>query len=340
MKNEFDVIIIGAGPAGLKCAEQFKGTNLSVLLIEKNKVIGPKVCAGGLASPFLETEIPESKIRKFDRQTIYFLDKKYEINFIRPLRIINRYDLGQYLLNRIKNSSNITILKNSLVKKIEKDKVFTDKGIFYYRNLVGADGSFSVVRKYLGIPSKLLVGMRYKSSQITDKLIVYFDFELLKANGYFWVFPHIDYTNVGIGFDPKILNARKAEEKLRDFLKKNNYLNKEKDFYRDFGAALINYSYKGCVFGNIFLVGDAAGLVSKATGEGIIPALVSGEEIGKKILDPNYQMGNLDRILKIKKRQEMLRNIFDLSPLFKKEFFKMILILFKRQKFQSYYFGD
>ncbi len=48
MKNTYDVIILGAGPAGLKYAEELKNTKLSVLLIKKNQIIGPKICAGGL----------------------------------------------------------------------------------------------------------------------------------------------------------------------------------------------------------------------------------------------------------------------------------------------------
>lgn len=44
----FEVIIIGAGPGGLKCAEILGNSSFSVLVLEKNEVIGPKVCAGGL----------------------------------------------------------------------------------------------------------------------------------------------------------------------------------------------------------------------------------------------------------------------------------------------------
>lgn len=42
----FDVIIIGAGPAGLKCAETLGNSKLKVLLLEKNSKIGPKTCGG------------------------------------------------------------------------------------------------------------------------------------------------------------------------------------------------------------------------------------------------------------------------------------------------------
>jgi flavin-dependent dehydrogenase len=44
----FDVIIVGAGPAGLRCAEILATSELSVLLLEKNEKMGQKVCAGGI----------------------------------------------------------------------------------------------------------------------------------------------------------------------------------------------------------------------------------------------------------------------------------------------------
>ena len=44
----YDVIIVGAGPAGLRCAEILGQSKLSVLLLEKNAKMGQKVCAGGI----------------------------------------------------------------------------------------------------------------------------------------------------------------------------------------------------------------------------------------------------------------------------------------------------
>ena len=47
-KQDFDVVIVGAGPAGLECARVLRDSNLSIIIIEKNEHMGPKTCAGGI----------------------------------------------------------------------------------------------------------------------------------------------------------------------------------------------------------------------------------------------------------------------------------------------------
>jgi len=53
-------------------------------------------------------------------------------------------------------------------------------------------------------------------------------------------------------------------------------------------AEYINYDYQGWKFGRIFLIGDAAGLASGLTGEGIYPAIISGEETARVIIDRDH----------------------------------------------------
>lgn len=59
-KKYYDVVIIGAGPAGLACATGLARSGLSILILEQKDNIGPKVCAGGLTRKNLNhTKIPE-----------------------------------------------------------------------------------------------------------------------------------------------------------------------------------------------------------------------------------------------------------------------------------------
>lgn len=332
MDNKYDVIIIGAGPAGLKCAEQLKGSKFSVLLIEKNKIIGPKVCGGGLTNLSAEFDLPTEKTRSFTKMSFYLNGQKDEIDLVAPLRTINRHDLGQYLLTKIKDAVNITILKETTVKSVTKDSIVTDKGNFYYKQLVGADGANSLVRKFLGLETDISIGIRCKVDQPTQKIEWYFYPSLLKF-GYIWILPHKDYSNVGIYFHPQDILAAEAMKLLKDFLAKNNFS------YSDMQSAILNSLYKGCVFKNIFLVGEAAGVTSRPTGEGMPLAMFSGREVGKKILDSGYKMRELERELRFKRRQEKFVQFADCFPFAKEFFIKVFLSLYKSKWFQNHFIG-
>ena len=332
MASQYDVIIIGAGPAGLECANQLKNSNLSVLLIEKNKIIGPKTCAGGLTNLDKNFDIPKEKTRSFQKQEIFIKEKQYTIDFVNPLKTISRFELGQYQFQKISNCKNIKILKETSVKEIKKNEIVTSSGNFKFKYLVGADGSNSIVRKHLGLKSKICIGMYYDVPKITDRFIWHVDFKRLKS-GYIWVSPHKKYTNIGVYYNPDFVSTKEAKIALEDFLKHHEF-----DFFNSkLETSPINYSYYGCIFDNIFLIGDAAGLASKTTGEGISFALTSGKEIAKKILDPDYSMIELDKILIFKRRQENMLKVFDRLPFMQTLLFKIFLNLMKKKWFQTYF---
>jgi geranylgeranyl reductase len=331
MRKEFDVIVVGSGPGGLECANQLKNSALSVLLLEKNTVIGPKTCAGGITQVAAYIDIPEGRARNFKDHELVIGNSNYSLSLVNPLKTISRYDLGQYQLEKISRSENIELLAGTTVKSIEKNRVMTDNGSFQYKYLVGADGSTSVVRKHLGIKSEMCIGMYYEIPVVTDRLIWYCTHKKLKS-GYIWIFPHRDHTNVGVYFNPRHILSRDAKRVLMDFLEDNRY-----SFSEDrFRAAPVNYSYRGCVFDNIFLIGDAAGLASKSTGEGISFAMVSGKEIGKKILKQDYTMMELHKILMYKKRQENLLKLYEMFPWLRKFIFRICLTLLRKESFQAY----
>ena len=75
-------------------------------------------------------------------------------------------------------------------------------------------------------------------------------------------------------------------------------------------AGLINYDYRGWQFGNTFLVGDAAGFASALTGEGIYPAIISGESAAQRILEPSC---SLERIQNLEKKQKRFSNMVELT---------------------------
>ena len=332
MGNSYDVIIIGAGPAGLAVAEELENTALAVLLIEKNSVIGPKICAGGITNFRGRCEVPLEKTQGARNHTIFIEDKKYEVALADSIRTIERADLGEYQAGKIAGSKNITLLKETSAKSIGPKSIVTDKGIFSFRYLVGADGSASLVRRHLGLGRRVSIGLCCDVEKVRDGFVWYVNPREL-GTSYIWEFPHHDHTNIGIYFDPGHLSAKRAREFLLNYLEENNHVVSP----HDIRGGAVNYDFRGCVFGNIFLAGDAAGLASKPSGEGISFALASGREIGKKILDPDYEMEGLRKILKLKKRQEKILGIFESLPPIQGLLFRLSLTLVRKRWIQRYF---
>lgn len=329
----YDIVILGAGPAGLACAIELKNSSLSVLVIEKNTTIGPKICAGGLTGLADDFKIPTAKTRSFSKQVIIIKDKSYAIELERPIRTITRLELGQYQLQQVQNAVNITILTNTTVQEIQQKALITADGkSISFKYLVGADGSNSIVRKSVGIETKQCIGLYYDIPVVTDTCIWYLKQSILKS-GYIWVFPHKEFTNIGVYFNPTELNSKKAKAALENYITNQGYTFSSLELK----GSPISYSYKGHQFGNIFLVGDAAGLTSRASGEGISYALTSGKEIAKKIKDNSYKTPELNKMIRIKHLQDNLFKLVEIFPFLHDYLFRGLIRLLRHKRFQGFF---
>ena len=126
---------------------------------------------------------------------------------------------------------------------------------------------------------------------------------------YGWIFPQDGRISVGAGNYAGFSKFSTSE--LRERLGKwiedkfgKGILEKAK-----YEAFPILFDYQGHEFGNIFLVGDAAGLANDLTGGGIIFAIASGRCVAKKILDPSYDSWEIKEILKRKRNSRILFNL-------------------------------
>tara|TARA_Y100000310_G_C20646460_1_gene796921 strand:- start:93 stop:1109 length:1017 start_codon:yes stop_codon:yes gene_type:complete len=291
--EKFDIIIVGAGPAGLKAAEILAKNKKKVLVLEKNKIIGPKVCAAGITEKDIE-HIPKELIER-EFQTAIFKNhkKKIRIKLKEKLYTIERKTLGQYQAKEAKKAGAI-IKTNSFVKKIKNNSVTTNNKEYSFDYLIGADGSTSTVRTHLKLKTKLTaLAVQYKIKKVVGDIELHFNTKKFNA-WYAWIFPHKNYTYIGTG----TLLTPKQKENIRttldNFAKQQNLTTKDQEFE----AAMINVDYKGHIFNNIFLIGDAAALANPFTGEGIYQAIISGEAIANKILNPHNENKKLNKIIK------------------------------------------
>jgi geranylgeranyl reductase family protein len=333
MEN-YEAVIIGAGPAGLKCAEILAKNNKKVLVLEKNNIIGRKVCAGGIALKNSDLKIPYSIIqRKFKKVLFHTPHQETEIKVEKPfIATIDRKDLGKWMTSKakkegaeIKINSNVTKIKNTLLVVNNKIKI-------KYKYLVGADGANSILRKYLNFKTdNYLEAFQYITKKKFRNLEIFINTDKF-GPAYLWIFPYKNSTSIGTGGDlARKIHQHALNLKISDIRKNFDFwCNKRIDIKKaKFEGAIINYDYKGHEFGNKFLIGDAGGFASGLTGEGINFAIKTGEDVANKIINKKYQCNNIKHILKVKKFEEELLRSLELNKVWTKVEWELFNLLFK-----------
>ncbi|MBU1201026.1 MAG: NAD(P)/FAD-dependent oxidoreductase [Nanoarchaeota archaeon] len=330
--DSYDVVIVGAGPADLNCARVLAEAKKKVLVLEKNEVVGPKVCAGGLLGHDLEyLKLPDELLdSKFNKEIVH---SPFDTDIIKLnydfIYTVDRKNLGQWLLKRAQTAGAEVRIKSKVTKIENGYVVVNDSEKIGFKTLVGADGSNSFVRLHLGLSKELqLIGIQYIIPTNKYKDIEFFFDSKLFHSWYAWIFPHKGYVSIGCGCDPKKFSSKKIMANFKKWLEINK-IDVSKGRYESFP---INADYKGYQFKNVFLVGDAAGLASIWTGEGIYQALISGEEVAKVILDKKCVPAKLNDVIKHKKLHNRIVKILELSGPVRRAEYELMLLLFKSKK--------
>ena len=310
-----NTVIVGAGPAGFASAIELKKISKhNIIILEKNSEISYKICAGGINPDVSEISMPEEIIdRKFSKVKIFTPKQSIIIKENKTIfATTDRKTLHEIMAKKAREMG-IKILFNKQVKEINNNSIITSTGeTFDFDYLIGADGSNSIIRKKVGLKTKkVLSAFQYIIHGEYPDIEFYVDFKKFGIS-YAWIFPQKNIIAVGTGYDPSLTNNNITTKKLREnfdiWCKKKFNLENSR-----FEAFSINYDYQGFEFGNIFLAGDAAGFASGFTGEGIKFAILSGEDIARKIAIPNYKCKEIKNILKIKKRGEKFIRLLSIN---------------------------
>ncbi len=308
-----DILIIGAGPGGISCAKALAEQGRKVLVLERRPEIGPKVCAGGLTWDGLLRLVPEDLIeRSFRKQHIFSSCQKTVVQEENPIiATISRKVLGQWMAEQAKHVG-AEIITNSKVSSVDGLRVTADcSGIrktFVCSQLVGADGANSIVRHSLGIPAEARgIGINFQIPSFSERMEWHLSTRSF-GSGYAWIFPHKNTVSVGAYSPQAKMSAGRLKRNLLRWAEGRGFHELQE---LPCQAALINYDYRGYQFGTTWLVGDAAGLASGLTGEGIYPAIISGETVAQQILDPRYN--NDSKLSALLRRQQQHRRIINLT---------------------------
>ena len=117
-------------------------------------------------------------------------------------------------------------------------------------------------------------------------------------NGYAWIFPFDDELRLGLSIPKRSTTTISPKRVFLRWL--SRFPLGPESLTLESGT--INCAYMGHRFGRIALAGDAAGLASPVTGEGIAQALVSGTEVAREIIDPTYRSAEIPKLARRHRR--------------------------------------
>jgi len=294
--NKYDVIIVGAGPAGATLAYQLARKGIRVLLVEKQKLPRAKCCAGGItakAARLFDFDIsPVVEDAVYEITFTFNFDNPYVGRCERPLLYTVKRDAFDYFLTGKAVEQGVVLLEACEPRQIQLSdtdvRVDTGCDVFSSQLIVGADGAYSRVARELGQKQ----GVEYIAAMLAQVVMPLGALELWRSRaqvdlgctpgGYAWIFPKRNHLCVGVG------SPMEEKRKLAD------YLHKLLGFaglggYPSEGtcAHLIPTWKKGreVVKGRVLLLGDAAGFADPLTGEGIYYAVRSAQLAASVIED-------------------------------------------------------
>ncbi len=276
----YDVIVIGAGPAGSVTAATVAQAGYRVLLLERNNTCRSP-CAGYVSNT-INIELPLYPViqSRISRIRTYFPDLSYQDFEINGF-VVDRPRFDMSLVMSAENSG-VEIKWDSPLLDIVPGGVRFDKGIAKSKIIVGADGVFSKTASLLGLEKqRIAFCAQYHIKNIntlSQTCEIFFNSDYAPG-GYVWVYPTGENSaKVGVGV---IKGSPRAY--LEAFLSVSPFARGLKTEYIR-GALPIGGLRKNLLFSNVLLVGDSAGMADPVTGAGINNAMLAAELAGKKII--------------------------------------------------------
>ena len=313
MKQEYDIIVVGAGPAGSMAARFAAEQGVSVLMLEKDRDVGyPVRCGEAISKAGVEEFItPDPKwiaatISKFSFNapdgTEVILDFG-EAGYVLERRIFD------YELARTAADAGAEILTRAYVNGL----IFGDgkvSGVKYeYQGeqkelkskvVIAADGVESRVGRWAGLTTHIDFRDMESAVQITaanipvDQNTLYFYFgQDYAPQGYFWIFPKGNRkANIGLGVSGLIGKKKSALSFLNDFMER--YYPAAPVLTTIAGGVPCSTTLDKISAPGIMLVGDAARQVNPLSGGGIASGMIGGSIAGRiaaeavKMNKPDY----------------------------------------------------
>jgi geranylgeranyl reductase family protein len=312
---DFDLLIIGAGPAGSFAAELLAKGGAKVALFDGRPEGEPKACGGGVTAKALNAwpHLLNAVGRTITELDLYSpSSKRLHLALDEPFAIYSRIAFDTYLRDRARDAGARVISGKVSARKTKRAgdgwRVVSDSGVKVKGSfLIGADGANSGVAKMLAgplPPSDMEVAFGYRAPLPANSVAPTAVAFLPGWVGYAWAFPRPDHISFGIATTQDAFEHEPLDDLLWQFMtgyyaqcdghkvkfwqndtntpersRIEKYLRATAERYaaRIPGLAPKTWDTRKVCGDDWALLGDAAGFADPVTGEGIYYALRSAE---------------------------------------------------------------
>jgi geranylgeranyl reductase family protein len=296
--EQFDVAIVGAGPAGSRCAWRLASAGARVALVDGSHP-REKPCGGGITGRALDIVRSAVDLRAFDAVRIERASFEHESQRMDvpvdgatgspQLVVAARRDFDGALLAAARAAGATLVPERATRVDPEAGSwsISTRGGALRAQWLVGADGPGSLVRRRVSAPFdradlSIAVGFFVRGATSNAVAIAFED----RPAGYLWSFPRRDHLAVGICAQADESTAAALTPLAAAWISRNVPGTRELERYGwaipSLREATLERERPGGP--RWLLLGDAAGLVDSITREGIFFALQSADAAADSLL--------------------------------------------------------
>lgn len=291
--TDYDLIIIGGGPAGSSLAWALEGSDKSVLLIDKACFPRDKTCAGWVTPAVLEALDVDTDA--YGRDNVFQPIHRFRIGMMGQAAVendhggapvsygIRRCEFDAWLLERTACDKAL----GEAVKTIRRDgDGWCVNGRYRAPLVVGAGGHFCPVARQIGRgPGRHETAVTAKEVEFQlppeeaadcpvppEQPELWFCRDL---KGYAWVFRKGDWLNVGLGREDNHKLGEHLDAFVDEMRAAGRLPEKIDGRYKGHAYLLYDHARRPVVGDGLMLIGDAAGLAYTQSGEGIRTAVES-----------------------------------------------------------------
>ena len=287
--GEWDVAIVGGGPAGSTAAYRLASAGARVLLVDKASFPRDKPCGGGVTGraarllPFSIDPVVERVVDRL-RCRLRYRGGGFERRARAPIAYMTqRKRLDHFLLQQAA-AAGAEVRDGVKVADICETGLTVDGEEIASRVVIGADGCNGASARALGLAEEITHGVALETNVPYDERFgraMVLEIAAVRG-GYGWIFPKGDHLNVGVGGNHEEGPKLRAElERLCLAYAIDPDSASETRGYR----LPLRRAQSTLARGTAAVIGDAAGLVDPFSGDGMYEAFLSARLVTDAALE-------------------------------------------------------